>query len=329
MAAIRRQGPILTSPPLHERWSRSRGTSAALLSQRQPAQRSRSSAAGPACRRPRRCPPEQRPPPESPPSRSTRGTRSEGSHPRRTRGRHRDRSRSLVAEAVPAHLADLALELLDRTTWLERSGASGPLCLVLPCAGSHRVEALEVQPQAQVRGPGQSAISEQGRERLCKPGRVQELLRVGMGRRGKLMHPGTGLGRLLSLPRDSGRVEQVDVPRDPLQAERAGEELASSPTRIPGVLDAIARESRCPLLGGLCVVRLQHGKPETEAPERIGLDLLEQPADNTLSVLARRSGGREDHHHPRAFALQVEVISQPFHFHLVHGAVSHLGSDCS
>jgi hypothetical protein len=136
-------------------------------------------------------------------------------------------------------------------------------------------------------------------EFLCESRRLEEALRLRSYSLRKLRHPIGGLRRIVANPFQTGIEQKVGIPSRTLQAQAAGESAREVPIRIPKVADPAVRE-----VGRLCFGRLpgvirKDRDPDYYSLQSVVLELLEQTADNPLSVLAHRSGWRDEGHSAR------------------------------
>ena len=105
------------------------------------------------------------------------------------------------------------------------------------------------------------------------------------------MHPESRLGRLISFPCDPWGVEKIHIPRLGTEIQHLGVELATLKLRVPGMrYRKLFKRRRFPA-GRLKTVPRHDRQPDGKAFEVFDVELLEKSADNTLSVLAHRSGG--------------------------------------
>src|SRR5207244_1199848 len=105
----------------------------------------------------------------------------------------------------------------------------------------------------------------------------------------KLVHPEGGHRRLTTLPAHPTTVDQVNVPRLPLQAQSAREERPGFPFAVPGLAHAAVLKAGPLSRRGCGVVRRQHGQPGYEALQVLRARLSEHAFEHAVAVLTLRT----------------------------------------
>ena len=108
------------------------------------------------------------------------------------------------------------------------------------------------------------------------------------------MHPKGGLRCLVSRPGDAGSIQEVNVPCWAPELQGLGVQVAEAAIRVPGMNHPSVLEGFGLLSGSLDVITFHHGKPYLKTFQVVFLEFVEEASDNTLSVLAHRSGGRKN-----------------------------------
>ncbi len=134
-------------------------------------------------------------------------------------------------------------------------------------------------------------VSKQPEKFLRESRRVQDEVSVRARRRWKLVHPERGLGRFVIIPGHSRRIEKIEIPGRGLQSKRLREQVADLTLGVPDMDHREALEGCGFGASPREAIVSHHREPDSKALQIVSLELLDQFADNTLSVDAHRSRG--------------------------------------
>ncbi len=151
-------------------------------------------------------------------------------------------------------------------------------------------EAPTVQRKTKVDTTWLNTTPQQLQKLLRKLSGVQKDLPVGSYVAWKLMHPKGGSGWLICIPSDLWRVEKIHIPGRGSEVQRLGIQLTKATLRVPHMKHWVFPKVLGFHLGKLIVVSWHHGEPYGKAFQVVSTEFLKYSVDNTLSILAHRSG---------------------------------------
>ncbi len=117
-------------------------------------------------------------------------------------------------------------------------------------------------------------VSEQPEKLPGKSGGVQNKVPIGPRLRGKLMHPESRLGRLVSLPSHSCCIQEIEIPSRGMESQNFSVQIAQLTLRVPDMDDLQALKGRCLRLGRLSAVVRHHREPNSKTLQAVAIELL-------------------------------------------------------